>query len=52
MADAKQLIEENLKTKNPYLDLGNCGLNGTEEELSLLKEYTHLKALIFSNEVG
>lgn len=46
---AKQLIEENLKTQNPILDLGRCGLYGTESELEQLKECTHLKTLIFSN---
>jgi len=50
MADAKKLIEQNLQSKDPYLDLGNCGLNGTEDYLSLLAECTHLETLIFSNE--
>lgn len=46
---AEQLIAENLKTKNPVLDLGNCGLNGTEEELyHPLKDVTHVKTLTFS----
>ncbi|OJJ21241.1 hypothetical protein BKI52_11795 [marine bacterium AO1-C] len=45
---AQRLIEENLKTKNPYLDLGNCGLNGTEPELELLEKCVHLETLIFS----
>lgn len=44
---AKKLIEENLKTKNPILDLGNCGLDGTEPELELLAECEHLETLIF-----
>jgi internalin A len=46
---ANQLIEENLKTKAPNLDLGRCGLT----DLSLLpklKECTHLTELILSNE--
>ncbi|TAF64535.1 MAG: hypothetical protein EAZ55_10760 [Cytophagales bacterium] len=43
------LIAENLKTQNPTLDLGNCGLNGTEPELQALSECTHLHTLIFSN---
>lgn len=47
---ARKLIEENLKTKNPYLDLGNCGLDGTEEILELLAECEHLETLIFSND--
>ncbi len=50
MADAKKLIEENLRTQDPYLDLGNCGLDGTEPELEQLAECTHLETLIFSNE--
>lgn len=29
MVDAKKLILENLESKNPYLNLGNCGLDGT-----------------------
>jgi Leucine-rich repeat (LRR) protein len=49
-SNAYQLIQENLRTKNPYLDLGNCGLDGTEPELELLAECTHLETLIFSNE--
>ena len=47
---AQQLIEKNLKTKNPTLDLGNCGLKGTEPELELLAQCEHLETLIFSNE--
>ncbi|NJO03971.1 MAG: hypothetical protein HC880_21890 [Bacteroidia bacterium] len=50
MANAKELIEENLKTKNPYLDLGNCGLDGTEPALDPLAACEHLETLIFSNE--
>ncbi|HAS46073.1 MAG TPA: hypothetical protein DCS93_36670 [Microscillaceae bacterium] len=46
---AKQLIEENLQTKNPYLDLGNCELDGTEPILDRLGEYNHLETLILSN---
>ncbi|WP_027004070.1 hypothetical protein, partial [Hugenholtzia roseola] len=44
-----QLIEENLRRQGPYLDLGRCGLDGTEEELRLLEECTHLETLVFSN---
>ena len=47
---ALQLIEESLRTKNPYLDLGNCGLDGTEEYLELLGGCVHLETLVFSNE--
>ncbi|WP_299462720.1 leucine-rich repeat domain-containing protein [uncultured Microscilla sp.] len=45
---AKQLIEENLRTQNPYLDLGNCGLDGTEACLEQMKECVHLRELSFS----
>ncbi len=45
----KQLIKENLRTQNPYLDLGNCGLDGTEPELEMLAECGHLETLVFSN---
>jgi internalin A len=45
----QQLIEENLRTQNPYLDLGNCGLDGTEPELEMLAECEHLETLILSN---
>ena len=46
---AQQLIEENLKTKNPVLDLANCELLGGEDELfALLKDATHLQTLNFS----
>lgn len=48
---AKKLIEENLKTKAPTLDLGRCGLDGTESDLyALLAKATHLKTLILGNE--
>ena len=46
---AQQLIEENLRTKDPFLDLGNCGLNGTEPVLEMLGECGHLEELILSN---
>lgn len=46
---AAQLIEENLRTKAPVLDLGNCGLDGTEKVLERLGECGHLETLIFSN---
>lgn len=48
---AEKLIAENLKTKNPILDLGYCGLDGTEDDLyKLLQDAKHLDTLIFSNE--
>ena len=43
---AKQLIEENIASKNPTLDLGNCGLDGTEPELELLAECEHLETTL------
>ncbi len=46
---AERLIAENLKTKSPYLDLGNCGLDGTEDELyKPLADAKHLKSIDFS----
>ena len=46
---AQKLIEENLQTKNPVLDLGNCGLDGTEDELYRpLADADHIETLIFS----
>ena len=47
---AKKLIEESLRTKNPVLDLGNCGLDGTEPILERLGECDHLEVLSFSDE--
>jgi len=47
---AEKLIEENLKTQNPILDLGRCGLDGTEIELYRpLQHATHLHTLILSD---
>lgn len=46
---AKQLIEEHFKTQNPTLDLGYCGLDGTELELSFLIKCYRLKTLILSD---
>ncbi|MCS6930229.1 MAG: hypothetical protein NZM43_12140 [Saprospiraceae bacterium] len=43
---ARQIIEENLKTQNPILDLGNCGLI----ELPPLPEDCHwVETLILSD---
>lgn len=48
---AQKLIKENLRTKNPVLDLGNCGLCGTEDQLfAPLAEAYHLDTLILANE--
>jgi len=41
----KEIIEENLRTKNPELDLGNCEITGYEIELQSLNEYKHLQKL-------
>ncbi|OJJ23599.1 hypothetical protein BKI52_04350 [marine bacterium AO1-C] len=46
---AKKLIEENLRTQDPFLDLGNCGLDGTEPVLEMLRECGHLEELTLSN---
>ena len=48
---ARQLIEENLKTKAPVLDLGNCGLDGSEKALYFpLTQANHIETLILSND--
>lgn len=44
-----RLFEENLKTKNPVLDLGSCHLDGTEKILEKLGDCTHLQTLILAN---
>ena len=52
---ALSLIEECIRTQNPYLDLGRCGLTdalvaeGTTIDIAL-RQCTHLKTLIFSNQ--
>ena len=46
---AEKLIRENLESKNPYLDLGKCGLDGTESTLELLGKCDHLKELVLAN---
>jgi Leucine-rich repeat (LRR) protein len=48
MEQARRLIAENLRTQNPYLDLGNCGLTDLRE-LPELFECTHLEELVLSN---
>jgi len=47
---AEKLITKSLKTKNQVLDLGYCGLEGTEEYLDLLAECKNTKKMILSNE--
>jgi len=44
-----QKLQENFNTKNPYLDLGNLRLKGTEPELEALADFMHLETLILSN---
>lgn len=52
---ALSLIEECIRTQNPYLDLGCCGLTdafvaeGTAIDIAL-RQCTHLKTLILSNQ--
>ncbi|MCL6257478.1 leucine-rich repeat domain-containing protein [Aquiflexum sp. TKW24L] len=47
---ALTLIKKNMETKDPYLDLGNCGLSGDEPELELLRECEHLETLVMAND--
>lgn len=42
---AEQIINESIINKNPFLDLGNCGLNDGSIELTLLKKCAHLKMI-------
>ena len=49
ISSAEQLIRENMRTQAPSLDLGNCGLDGSEDCLKLLKDCGHLRELNFSN---
>ena len=48
---AHQLIAENLRTKDSYLDLGRCGLTDDNfpEEIGAL---THLEILVLSDNRG
>lgn len=46
---AQTIIEENLKSGEEVLDLGNCGITDLSR-FPLLYECTHLKRLILSNE--
>lgn len=47
--NAQALIEENLQTKNPYLNLGRCGLTGKEDFLELLAKCEQLEVLVLDN---
>ena len=49
LTQAKKLIQECLQNKNPYLDLGNCGITDLND-LPELFECTHLETLILSNQ--
>lgn len=42
----KQILEDNKKTKNPYLDLGRCGLTEIPKEVF---SYNWIETLILSN---
>jgi internalin A len=46
---ASQLIKKNLEERNPYLDLGNCGLSNLED-IPELFDCVHLETLILSSE--
>lgn len=48
LTQARELIKECRKTKNPYLDLGSCGITNLNELPELFK-CTHLETLILSN---
>ena len=47
---ALQLIAENLETKNPYLDLGNCGLTDDNFPEEIVQLADHLEVLILASE--
>ncbi|UZR95928.1 COR domain-containing protein [Chondrinema litorale] len=47
ISPANKLIEECLKTKNPELDLGNCGIKSLDD-LPKLSKCVHLKTLSFN----
>lgn len=49
LAEARQLIKENLHTRNKRLDLGNCNIRDLSD-LPELFRCTHLEMLILSNE--
>ena len=47
---AKELIEKSFQTQSTTLDLGFCGLDGTEDEIfKLLENANHLQTLILAN---
>lgn len=40
-----ELIKENIEKQNPFLDLGDCGLDDYSPELELLEDCKHLKGI-------
>ncbi|OJJ19690.1 hypothetical protein BKI52_19350 [marine bacterium AO1-C] len=49
--NAQALIKENLRTQSPYLNLGRCGLTGSEDFLELLEECAHLEGLTLADDL-
>jgi len=47
---ARKLIAENKKTKDPYLDVGKCGLTDENFPHGELAELVHLERLVLANE--
>lgn len=45
---ASQLIKKNLEERNPYLDLGNCGLSNLDD-IPELFDCVHLETLVLSD---
>ncbi len=41
----KEILEENIKSKNPILDLSGLGIENIEKELAPIFEYTHIAKL-------
>ena len=49
--ELKQVLEENLKSKNPELNLSRMGVQGDEKELAILGNCNHLIRLIIVDDV-
>ncbi|MEL6633750.1 MAG: hypothetical protein AAFQ83_19940, partial [Bacteroidota bacterium] len=47
---ARRLIAENLRTKNPYLDLGNCDLTDDNFPEEIVQLADHLEVLTLASE--
>lgn len=47
---AEELIQRNMETREPFLDLGNCGLTDDSPELRMLEECSHLEGLNLGTE--